>query len=108
MQVETLPLSFLMDLKFMAMSVGISQAGGRHSCPYCTGHKNAEGHWIEGPLKSLEGVEKDHENWLEETNGDENKLKNYNYNFENYIKSKLKIVDMYVRSSLIFLKSFFP
>ena len=78
MQVETLPLSFLMDLKFMAMSVGISQAGGRHSCPYCTGHKNAEGHWIEGPLRSLEGVEKDHENWLEETNGDENKLKNYN------------------------------
>ena len=65
LQVEKLPVSFLFDLKVMALACGISSAGARHPCPYCTAYKDTNGLWVPGKLRTLEDIEEDHKKWLE-------------------------------------------
>ena len=67
------------DLKLHNITLGKQTHSSKHPCSYCNGYYNAKiKRWVKGEALTLENLENDRQNWLMETHGDRNRLKEFN------------------------------
>ena len=89
LKINSINCSIAMDLKCIAISLGMTSAASRHPCPYGLCQKAGlgmgplwkEGEWIKGEDCSLESLKDHQEQWWREGRANRTRLKEY-YNVE--------------------------
>lgn len=89
LKVNSINCSISMDLKCIAMSLGMTTAASRHPCPYGLCHKAGagqgplwtQGDWVKEEDRSLESLQQHQEQWWREARANRKLLKDY-YNVE--------------------------
>ena len=67
------------DLKLHNITLGKQSHSSKHPCSYCNGYFNPKTRrWVKGDAITLKNLRSDRKRWLEETNGDRNRLQEFN------------------------------
>ena len=78
LRLNSVDCTLAMDLKCIALSLGMQTASARYPCPYGTCRKTGKrGNWVKGEDRTLESLGKNQEDWVKETGGNRDKLKDF-------------------------------